>query len=77
MRQEKIKSHAGLSATRGEMEEIMEKTNTGKYAIWLTGSRMTIQRTVWKIGEKHFVKWGGNLIEVMRGTHSYYSVEEY
>ena len=55
----------------------MEKQNMGTCAIWLTGSKKRVQRVVYKIGGQFFVKWYGNMIEVKRGTHSFYSIEEY
>lgn len=54
-----------------------EIKNIGKYSIYLTGSKETIQRVVKTDGEKHFITWYGNLIEVKRGTSGFYTAEEY
>ena len=53
----------------------MEKIGTGR--VWLTGSRKTIERVVYKDGDKLFVKWYGQMIEVIRGINAYVTIEEY
>jgi len=58
-------------------EEVGKATNNGSYSIWLTGSRKTVRRCVWERNGKTYIKWYGDMVEVKRGAHSYYTVEEY
>lgn len=45
--------------------------------IYLTGSRKTIQRVVYKKDGLFYIKWYGEYIEVKKGTAGYYTVEPY
>lgn len=49
----------------------------GMMSIYLTGSRKTIERVVVSDGEKFFITWYGQLIEVKQGTHRFYTVLDY
>lgn len=52
--------------------------NIGRYEIYLTGSRKWIWRSVLQDEGRLFVKWYGQMIEVVRGTANYYkTVEKY
>ena len=52
--------------------------NIGRYEIYLTGSRKWIMRSVLEEEGRHFVKWYGQKIEVVRGEANYYrTVEKY
>ena len=45
--------------------------------IWLTGSRKTIKRMVYKDNDKFYIKWYGNPIEVIKANMGYTTVESY
>lgn len=51
--------------------------NLGQYKIWLTGSEKFVQRSVYEKDGKHYIKWYGQMIEVVRGTYDYTTVEAY
>lgn len=52
--------------------------NLGSYPVYLIGSRRTVKRVVLDNNGKYFIKWYGQLIEVVRGFSGYFrSVEEY
>ena len=51
--------------------------NMGKYSIYLTGSRKTIQRSVYEENGKYFIKFYGQYIEVVRNWSDYCTVEKY
>lgn len=49
----------------------------GTYTVRLTGSKKNIKRTVYTDGNRFFIKWYGNMIEVRRETNDFYTVEAY
>lgn len=51
--------------------------NLGQYRVWLKGSRKNIWRCVYEQDGKHYIKWCGQMIEVIRGLNDYVTVEEY
>lgn len=52
--------------------------NIGSYPVYLTGSNKTVKRVVLKDNDKYFIKWYGQLIEVVRGFSGYFrSLEAY
>lgn len=53
----------------------MRKFKTDR--VWLTGSRREIERVIYQDGERFFVKWYGNMIQVEQGRSGFYTVEMY
>ena len=51
--------------------------NYGRYKINFTGSKTTIERTVYEKDDKYFVKWYGEYIEVTRNSFGWKTVEAY
>ena len=56
--------------------------NTGTKLVYLTGSKKTIKRTVWKDGDKYYIKWYGEKIQVYHPdgfmvTSGWRTLEEY
>lgn len=51
--------------------------NIGTYKVYLTGSKKTIKRAIYEQDGKTFCKWYGQMIEVLKGTNDYYTVEQY
>lgn len=52
-------------------------TNHGQYKVWLKGSRRTITRSIYEKDGRWFIIWGGQTVEVKRGTNNFYTVEAY
>lgn len=50
----------------------------GTDLVYMTGSRITVERLIWAQNGRFYAKWYGNMIEVAKASHcGYYSVEEY
>lgn len=52
----------GRSQVLPRREKRMTKLHTGK--IWMTGSKMTVTRTIYTDGTRHYIRWYGQYIEV-------------
>lgn len=54
-------------------------TSHGRYAIFLTGSKRNVERSVYEDEQKRFwIKWYGKYIEVKRSDFgNYWTVEPY
>lgn len=51
--------------------------NRGSYPVWLTGSHKTVWRVVYREQDgTEFIKWYGQMIEVVRGFSGYYQTAE-
>ena len=62
------------------MKKIKGMYDMGSYPIWMRGSRMTVNRNVYRNEDstKYCVIWGGQIIEVERGFSGYFhSVLDY
>lgn len=51
--------------------------NLGQYSVYLTGSRKTIKRCIYEQDGRTYIKWYGQIIEVVRGLYEYHTVEKY
>ena len=50
----------------------------GRYAIFLTGSKRNVERSVYEDEQKRYwIKWYGKYIEIKRGISGYYTAEPY